>query len=320
MTASTFRVFAAVTLLVLSISRPVLAQTTLQWNFATGEKLGYAIKEKTISKMEAPAHAGGPAERFDLTSRLVLDTIWTVRRVDERAKATVVITVDRVQFTASGKGGAEVEVTYDSRSKKEPDDKPAQGIAKVFGATLGTELVIIVDPSGQIMQADKSPKLTAAFDSTVARELAGFFGDAFTAQGFASRLTTPVVRFPAKAIEKGDEWHREHVNLWDEKIGSVTETYRFLGTQSSVGGETARVEIRACVETKPTEKETPPALESSGKLEFSLRAGKLIELNRTNKANLTMPFGMKGTVEAITAVDRIVLSPGPGLDGAGPRK
>src|SRR5437763_1751692 len=65
---------------------------------------------------------------------------------------------------------------------------------------------------------------TPAFESSLARELAGFFGDVFTAEGFTSRLSTPVVRLPGKAIEKGTEWHREMVQTMFQRLrGTVAQ-------------------------------------------------------------------------------------------------
>src|SRR5262245_24571579 len=91
------------------------AQTTIRWKWNPGEKLAYVLRD------ECKSNSRVDQEFFEIAQALTLDTTWHVRTVGASGEAAMVVTIERVRFTADGNGAAApVKIRFDSKDAKEP--------------------------------------------------------------------------------------------------------------------------------------------------------------------------------------------------------
>ncbi|HIE96016.1 MAG TPA: hypothetical protein EYG03_30260 [Planctomycetes bacterium] len=160
---------------------------------------------------------------FELNQSLILDTTWQVMSVDAKGDADIIVTIDRVQFRADGKGAAAIisNLRFDSKDEKEPLSRPEKGVFGVLKAFVDSPIAVTINEQGSVKHFDLSEALTANLNNNNTRELAGFFGDIFTAQGVRHRLTSWLVVLPKDPVSTGDKWRQELPSRGGKPIVSV---------------------------------------------------------------------------------------------------
>lgn len=268
-----------------------VAQTLLRWRFKEGENINYVIEEKQATKMKSGE------DRFDLTQTLLLDTTWTVKGVDRRGKADIGVTCNRVRFQA-GPG-----TIYDSSDRRQPKNDSRKGADQIIRSTLGTmvggEFTLKMDSRGQINDVTLPDKLAKALANNDAREVAGFFGGTFTAEGIKRKLSDWVIHLPKAAISpKEKNWtDKRFLN----KLNSFARVCAYQGTERREGNSVEKVDIRPELtierdSDKDGDKIT--SQEGKGTMLFDSRNGRLVEYMLRHKVAFESYVDGKKFVEA----------------------
>ena len=178
-------------LILLLAASQAQAQIALRWKWNQGEKLAYVLQDNSTSKTTVVK------DFFELTQDLTLDTTWHVKSVGPTGEASIVVTIERVRFNANGKGEAAfVTMNLDSKHETELQRESEKSVFSVLKSLLGSEIALAVNAQGRVLRFDLPKVLVSTMEGQVARELAGFFGDLFTADGLRYRLTNWLVALP----------------------------------------------------------------------------------------------------------------------------
>lgn len=207
------------------VSSSIQAQTTLATKWETGERIAYVIDDQFSSKSTVGQRS------FELRQSLKLDTTWEVEGTSPDGAVKLNVSIDRVRYTADGKGAAMMiqNLKFDSNAKAEPQSEPEQGVAEVLSSYLGPVASVAIDGRGEVTEFSLSQELSEKLKDTKAREFAGFFGDLFTANGLRHRLTTWLVAFPAETISSGTTWSQEVPSRAGAKIVGIRK-YELVGS------------------------------------------------------------------------------------------
>jgi len=275
------------------------AQADLRWHFKEGEKLRYTIEEKMMTKMKAQEKRS-----FVMSQNLVLDTTWTVQRVDKSGKAALSVTIQRIRFQADGEADAKVKIKYDSKDGKEPKDQPAKGVAQMFQAMVAGPITLDMSALGEVSNLKLSEKTTAALQTDLGRELAGFFGDTFAPEGIQRRLTEAMVILPKDAPATGGSWKHSAAADVAKPAGTYLRTYTYKGSETRQGREVERIDVKA--ELVPTGEKGLKIKKQSGQgvIYFDRDAGTMAKSEVRFKLSLDMPFLLQSEHEWIARVER----------------
>lgn len=184
-------------LIILLAASQIPAQTVLTAKWKQGVKLNYVIEDNYTSKSMVKDAV------FELSQSLILDTAWHVKSVGTKGEAEIVVTIERVQFTADGKGAAAFiqKLRFDSKDQEEPVSTPVLAALRRFA---GQEIEVAIDERGHVSKFELSGTLNEHLADNTTRELAGLFGDVFTAIGIRHRLTNWLVAFPKEPVSKSE--------------------------------------------------------------------------------------------------------------------
>lgn len=187
------------------VSSSSQAQTAFTAKWETGEKFICVISDKYTSKSTVGQQS------FELQQSLTLDTTWEVKRISPNGGVELNVCIDRVRYTADGKGGAAVirNLSFDSNAESEAKSKPEQSVADALNNYVGAVSAVSIDRRGRVTAFSLSDELSEKLKSAMTRELAGFFGNLFTPNGLRQRLTSWIVVFPAKPVSNGETWNQE---------------------------------------------------------------------------------------------------------------
>ncbi|XZE53084.1 hypothetical protein SH139x_004804 [Planctomycetaceae bacterium SH139] len=181
------------------------AQSTLTTKWQDGEKRTYVIDDNYTSRSTVGQ------QTFELRQSLTLDTTWEVDATSPDGGVKLNVSIDRVRYTADGKGAAAIiqNLNFDSNAETEPKSKPEQGVTKALKNYVGPVGVVAIDGLGSVTEFSISDTLSEKLKDTGVRELAGFFGDLFTPNGLRHRLTNWLVAFPAGPLPDSKTWSQE---------------------------------------------------------------------------------------------------------------
>jgi hypothetical protein len=213
-----------IALLLIVSSASTQAQTTLMTKWETGERLMYIIEQTFKAKSEAGQKS------LELQSSLKLDTTWEVVGALPDGDVKLNVSIDRVRYTADGKGAAAMiqDLKFDSDAKAEPQSEPEEGVAEVLSSYVGAVAAVAIDGRGRVSEFSLPDELSEKLKGTMARELAGFFGDLFTSDGLRLRLTNWLVAFPAEKISNGTTWSQVVPSRGGAKIAGI-RNYELVG-------------------------------------------------------------------------------------------
>lgn len=258
------------------------AQTALQWKWSKGEKLAYVLQDVYTSKTTIDQ------DFFELTQSLTLDTTWHVKSVDLAGEANVVVTIERVRFTTDGKGGAAVgKMNFDSQDVKEPQSKPEKSVFTALKSLLGPEITLTVNPQGRVLTFDLPKAVASAMEDQTTRELAGFFGDLFTAEGVRHRLTNWLVTLPNEPVSEKESWRGDKLSRLGKSVACV-HTCTFAARVKREGLEVIKIDVKPELRLLAGEadKELGKITEQEGKgiVYFDNGLGRLTESTVTHRA------------------------------------
>lgn len=272
------------------------AQTTFRWRWTEGDKVKYVIEDKSASKTKIGQ------EVFDLDQTLILDTAWQMNGVAPNGEMQIVITVERLRFNADGKGAAAIGlVSFDSKDDAKPQSKPEKSVAAVFDSIVRSKVVVHIDTRGKVTKFEIESKLRAIFEDNATRELAGFFGDLFTADGFRHRLTNWIVEFPEQAVSVGGSWTENKLSRLGKSL-ACAHSYVHSGRADRNGQTLEKVEVKPEFKLPKDEKAKTKIASQSGEgtVYFDVQKGRIVESIVTH--NIVLQSFGETTVEAKTTV------------------
>ena len=280
-------------LMLLLAASQAQAQVALRWKWNQGEKLAYELRDNYTSRSTVDQ------EVFELTQDLTLDTTWRVKSVSPAGEANLVVTIGRVRFHANGKGDAAIgTMSFDSKHKTEPRRDAEKSVFHVLESLLGPEMTLTVNAQGRVSRFDLPKVLASTMEDQVTRELAGFFGDLFTADGLRHRLTHWLVALPTEPVAEKQSWR-------EEKPGRLGKTFTCLYSYTFAvrvdrDGHTA-IKIDVKPELKwlgpEADKDRPRITEQDGQgiVYFDSRAGRMTESVVSQRVALQMADFTKST-------------------------
>src|SRR5262249_6666756 len=122
--------------------RPAPAQTTLRYKFKEGDKLRYAMEQKTNMEMMV----AGQNIQMEIGQNVGMT--WNVLSVGKDGKAKITQKFDRIRFTMEG--GPTGKVEYDSQVGKAPEGPIGEVLGPILKAMAGAEFQATMDPQGRL--------------------------------------------------------------------------------------------------------------------------------------------------------------------------
>jgi len=175
----------------LVVAETAVADTTLRWKFAAGQKRSYVLVQKTAMKMEV---MGKPIETsFSQTA----DITWDVKGIDKDGSADMTQTIDRVKFHMTGPTG---NVDLDT-TKAEDLPGPLEAMSKMFRSMTGSPFTMKFTPRGELRDVVVPPKLIDALKN--AGPAGAMLGNDETLKNMTSQS---IVAFPESAVATGKTW------------------------------------------------------------------------------------------------------------------
>ena len=161
------------------------AQTTLAPKWEVGKTLNYEIEDNAHTKM-----SGDDDEFFELRTTLTLDTKWKVNKVLDDGSVELDVSIDRVRFSADGKGMAALgpKLEFDSNVNDVPKVNPGKLVALVLKEYVGPAATVTINRRGGVTGFSASKDLAKLWKSGGVTEVAGFYGDIFMLDGVMNRL------------------------------------------------------------------------------------------------------------------------------------
>lgn len=223
-------------LLLFSLFVPAVASgqdaTLMRWRFQPGETFQYQIEQTTKQTM----NTGGQTIEMDMS--MVIDMSWKVDDVDSEGAATVKQAFERMRVSMAGSG---MQADYDT--EKRQDINPAlAGLAKLFDEFVGVEVMVKMDPRGEVLDTEIDPKLIEALQ----RAGGGPMGAMFTEEGIEEMITssTTMAVLPREAVKPGDTW-KDSKELVDQMLGKLAleVNSKFRGFEQRDDREVAVIEF-----------------------------------------------------------------------------
>ena len=291
-------------MLIIIFASHAQAQTALLWKWKQSDKLTYVLEDNYSSK------SGGGNLVFDLSQTLILDTTWHVKSVGPTGEAGIVVTIERVRFTTDGKGGAAIgNISFDSKDTTKPKSKRDEAVFNVLNSLLGSEITLTVSAQGSVSKFDLPMRLASTLEGNTTRELAGFFGDAFTAGGVRHRLTNWLVALPNEPVSEKESWREDKLSRLGKSVTCV-HSYTLAAPVQRDGHTLMKIdvkpELRLLVDNAGKQKITEQ--DGKGVVYFDSRTGRLTESVLTHRAILetfgTTTLDAKTTVKLATEPNR----------------
>jgi hypothetical protein len=298
-------------LILLLAASQAQAQIALRWKWNQGEKLAYVLQDNYTSKSTVDQ------QFFELTQDLTLDTTWHVKSVGLTGEASIVVTIERVRFTANGKGQAAIgTMSFDSKHETEPRRETEKSLFSVLKSLLGSEIALAVNAQGRVLRFDLPKVLVSTMEDQVTRELAGFFGDLFTADGLRHRLTNWLVALPTEPVSEKQSWQEDKPSRLGKNFPCLY-SYTFAARVERDGHTAIKIDTKPELKLLGLEadKDRPKITEQDGKgiVYFDNRAGRITEsvvsqrveiLRMTDFAKMTDNLATKTTVKLATENSR----------------
>lgn len=129
------------------------ADTTLRWKFATGQKLGYVLTQKTEMTMDVSG------KKLETTLTQTIDMTWEVKGVDKDGSADMTQTIDRARFESTAPGGGNLHL--DTADAEDAPGTP-EAMSKLFRAMAGSPFTMKVTPRGELRDVKVPAKIVEA--------------------------------------------------------------------------------------------------------------------------------------------------------------
>jgi Family of unknown function (DUF6263) len=264
------------------------AQTTLRWKFQKGEKLGYVMNQKSVTKMNANNQI------IEITTAQVIDTTWVVKDIKTDGLAEVTQSFDRVRFDMDMPG---IKVAYDSKDGKLPEGPVGQALGPVLKALAGAEITFNMNGRGEVTDVKVPEQVLTAIKGIQGAGAGGMFSE----DGIKKTIMQSTIALPQEPVSRGKNWHQKS-EMPTPPIGvtSVDNSYTYQGIDSQGSGRLDRIDVSVDTEIKP-DKDAPVQVklksqDSKGMLLFDNEKGHLTETTLTQKLEMALTvMGMEIT-------------------------
>lgn len=194
------------------------AQTTLRYQFKTGDKIRYRLENLTETSLR-------PMNR-EITSKIAQnqEMTWQVSAVGADGKARIKLTIDRWTMTSEGPGG---KFNLDSTNVEKDDDDPVRkNLASLIKALVAVEFAFSLSATGDMTDLVVPESILKA----KGREQ---LGDLFSQEGLQRLLGQGGLVLPGAAVTRGKTW--EQTMTTKMLLGQLKTRLSF-----SYGGQAAR--------------------------------------------------------------------------------
>jgi hypothetical protein len=189
---SAVRLFCVGIVVLTAVATADSSDTTLRWKLKAGQKLGFAVTQATVMKMDFNGN------ETVTTLKRTADVTWEVKSVDKDGNADVVQTIDRIRFQmASPPPGGNV----DTDTANEKDAPDTAKISKLFRTIARAQSAMKVTPRGEIRDFTAPAKLVEALK--IAVRDARMLGDQ---ESLRNPCSQSLVIFPDATIAQGKSW------------------------------------------------------------------------------------------------------------------
>jgi Family of unknown function (DUF6263) len=250
------------------------AETTLRWKFEKGQKLGYALTQKTSMKMEVMGM------KTETTFTQTADMTWEVTGVDKDGNGELLQTIDRFRFHSKTQGAGEMDI--DTANAQDPAGAP-EAMTKLFRAIAGSPFKMKITPLGEISDFSVPAKVVEAFKD--AGPAGAMFGSEESLKNMAGGSLVP---FPEAAIAQGKSWNG--VRKMPMPFGTMVmdTTYKLEAATSPI--ENIGLDVKVKIEPKegvPVEVKVT-SQDTKGHFRFDNSAGILTASDLVQKMTMTL--------------------------------
>jgi KaiC/GvpD/RAD55 family RecA-like ATPase len=247
----------------------------LQWKFTPGQTSRYAASLDIVSRRTS----GGKSE--ESISKQTTDMSWLVDSVDDDGNAHITQTIQRVRSESSGGGRKE---KFDSKDDKSPDagnDTPAE-VARVI---VDQPVYLTIDPRGKVVDVRLSDKFSERLKQSPQY---GALAAMFSRDNLKQMASMNTLELPVAPVKKGATWEQQ-APLFDPIAGRQKRVtvYRYDGADEHDGRQLDKISATAKTsladEKKPPQGFTVKDQKSNGVIWFDREAGRIHEMQMTNK-------------------------------------
>lgn len=234
------------------LSEPATAQTTLKYKFKEGDKLNYATdmtQKQTMNIM---------GMEIETVTTQKMDMTWNVQEVKD-GKAQIAQTIDRVRMKVDSPAGG---FEFDSKDGKEPEGQIGMIVGPMLSAMAGAEFTVTMTEHGEITKTKLSEKLLEAMKSNPFLQQMGF-----SEEGMKNMLGQQGGSvLPKEPVKKGDTWNQK-LELKMPPIGvtKMNNTYTYQGPEERDGAKVERIDVK-------TEMTIEPLPDAAVQIEFKVKS------------------------------------------------
>jgi hypothetical protein len=264
---------SAMMVVVSAVASAAGADTKLRWKFAKGEKLGYALSQKTSVSMEATG------KKMETSFTQAADMTWEVKEIDKEGNALMVQTIDRFRFRMTVQGK---EIELDTAKAEDPPGAP-EAMTKLFRALVGSPFTMKITPRGEIRDFKVPARVLEAFKT--AGPDGAMFGSEENLRNMAGQSLVP---FPEAAVAPGKSWNI--VRKLPMQFGTMVMDIKYTLEAATSPIENIGIEVKATVEPKegvPVEVKVT-SQDAKGHFRFDNSAGVLTKSDLVQKMSMTV--------------------------------
>jgi hypothetical protein len=291
---------------------PALAQKTLRWKLEAGDQLQVNVSQQTFA--EAPIFIPDKELKVKMvksTIELTLETVWTVDSADEE-QAKITQTVKRIAVKM--KVGDAAPIAYDSAHKT-----PPVGTAKDFATAArplleeGAALLVTMNPRGEVLSAEPTPKLAELWKVPGAKNVGGPGGMEST-QELLRRSLVLLPEMPVAMADTGNaKWTKERESVIP--IGKVKQSTEFVygGEVEQAGQQLDKIDFTSQLTLVPggakSLKLTLKDQQQSGHALFSADQGRVVSAEQSQKLATEAPYRETIITVTVESTVKTVVSP-----------
>ncbi len=283
---------------------PVQAQTTLRYQFKVGDQLTYDLQTASESK----ATVGG----VDITSELKLniDVTWRVVEVDRQGKARVAEKINRVRMTMQ-EPGQQRSADFDSKDGKIPEGKLPALMASFFSAIAGSEILLTMDPRGEISDVKLPDKVIESLKKLATG--GGALDDMVSPDGLKRMFDEAGLVLPGESVSKGATWTKKTEKKMPFGMMKGINKMTYEGPATEGGRTLAKISVRPVVTLEPDPKAPitvkMKGIDSKGTAWFDNAAGRLVEMKLTENMQMAVSVGGMEFIQNVRGTTIMKLRP-----------